>query len=240
LYGTHQRGPAPCWRLMGSNRASGLHAQNLSPYIISDFLTNRASKSFRQLFFKNRASLGHPVIASTLNLNDSSCRLRVKLQSDEIFDEEAAAAYEQFLFERAGSMECVDLPISAKEFLGEERYSELIKVALDNVSTNRADLVLNWAESWDSDIDPESYFDTLTEKLTELASSIDEDLPKAFLNSLSSDMDDYLYGMRDEYSEKQSKEDREIEISGPTKAAVSGGGAAEIDAIFSDVADYSK
>lgn len=137
-------------------------------------------------------------------------------------------------------MECVDLPISAKEFLGEERYSELIKVALDNVSTNRADLVLNWAESWDSDIDPESYFDTLTEKLTELASSIDEDLPKAFLNSLSSDMDDYLYGMRDEYSEKQSKEDREIEISGPTKAAVSGGGAAEIDAIFSDVADYSK
>jgi hypothetical protein len=214
-----------------------IQTQAPTTYLISDFLTNRASKKFRNLFFNGRATLSHPVIASSLRPNVSSCRLMATLKADGLLDQEAGAAFEDILFEKAEAVDCVELPISAKEFLGEARYAELIKVALDNVTSNRADIVTNWAECWDSDIDPESYFDTLAEKIGELALSIDAEMPQVLYDSLSNDIDDHLYGMREEYAEKQSREEADIEISAPSKSLNDNAGAAEIDALFSDVAD---
>lgn len=204
---------------------------------VTDFLTDRSSRSFRSAYFEAGANLTHPLITENIRPTDRACKLFGTLKEDGLLEPDALRAFEQALFAQAQSLDCVEFPLTAKLVLSAEDYSNAVNLVLKTFSDQIRDVVERWADVWDHDTRPESYFESQVDKLRSLVESVGGEIEDDFHDIIWDEIGNYSYEMESEYNARDYEDDEDrVDLLAPSKANSENIENAEIDAIFFDVA----
>lgn len=202
---------------------------------IIDFLTDRASQSFRHRYFDGQAGLAHPVVAASLRATDRACRFMGTLDSEGILEPSAKAAFIKMLIERAGSLACSDFPLDARLIMSPDEFQSALKLALTVWEERRDQILSHYAGEWSSDVRPESYYEGLLDKLSDLAEASGGELSDDLREQIWEEASYYISDLEVRYVDPEEDEDPE-ELVAPSSSGPDVEEEAEIDALFSDVA----
>lgn len=202
---------------------------------VSDFLTDRASASFRKLYFDGLASLAHPIIAANLNASDRACKFMSILDREAILDPAAKLAFVSMLNERAASLECSDFPMSARAIMTTGEFDAAIASALATWEADLEAVLEHHADEWSDDIRPESYYEGLVDRFSGLLEAAGGELTDEARDELWDRARPFIEDLEERYVDPDDHHEPE-ELVAPSKAGPEMVIEAEIEALFSDVA----